>query len=89
VTPERSERIFAEEGIARDLFAAFHALEQERVVGVLGDFQERRDRRQQVRHDFFDHGHERAAPRQLRELFVCRLFHSHGFFLATDLTDLH
>ena len=71
--PQDQERILAEERIARDPLAAFDALEQERVVGVLGDLQERGDRRQQVRDDLLDHRHERAAPRQLHELFerVC------------------
>jgi hypothetical protein len=43
--------ILAEEAVARDPLAAFDALEQERVVGVLGDLEERRRRRQQVRED--------------------------------------
>ena len=63
VTPARSidglavaaaqdqKRILAEERVAADVLAAFDALEQKRVVGVLGDLQERRDRRQQVGHD--------------------------------------
>ena len=88
VTPDRSmivrpsrgaqhqERILAEERVARDLLAAFDALEQERVVGVLGDLEERRHRRQQVRDDLLDHRHERAAPRQLHELFEGRLLHA-------------
>ena len=87
VTPERSmivlpraraqheERVLAEERVARDLLAAFDALEEERVVGVLGDLQKGRDRRQQVRHDLLDDRHERAAPRQLHELFERRLLH--------------
>ena len=67
------ERIFSEEGIARDPLAALDALEQERVVGVLGDLEEGGDRRQQIRDDFLDDRHERAAPCQLHELFE-RLF---------------
>jgi len=73
--PQHEERVLAEERIARDLLAAFHALEQERVVGMLGDLQEGRDRRQQIRHDLLDDRHERAAPRQLHEFFVTCLFH--------------
>ena len=79
VSPPRprriEERILAEERVASDVLAAFHALEQERVVGVLGDLQKRRDRRQQVRHDLAPHRHERAAPRQLHELVERRLLH--------------
>ena len=74
--PQHEERILAEEGVARDLLAAFDALEEERVVGVLGDLEERRHRRQQVRDDLLDDRHERAAPRQLDELFERGLLHS-------------
>ena len=69
------ERVLAEERVAADVLAAFDALEQERVVRVLGDLQERRHRRQQVGHDLAPHRHERAAPRQLHELVERRLFH--------------
>ena len=69
------ERILAEERIAADVLAALDALEQERVVGVLGDLQERRHRRQQVGDDLLAHGHERAAPRQLLEFVKRRDFH--------------
>ena len=72
---EHEERILAEERIARDALATLDALEQEGVVGVLGDLQERGDRREQVRDDLLHHRHERAAARQFHELFVCRLFH--------------
>ena len=63
------ERILAEERVAADVLAAFDALEQERVVGVLGDLEERRDRRQQVGDDLLADRHERAALRQLHEFF--------------------
>src|SRR5690606_14793990 len=53
-----------------DTLAALHAFDEERVVGVLGDAQERRDRRQQVGQQFAAHGHERAASRQLGEFVV-------------------
>ena len=69
------ERILAEERVAADVLAAFDALEQERVVGVLGDLQERRHRRQQVGDDLLADRHERAAPRQFLELFKRRDFH--------------
>ena len=72
---QHQERILAEKRVARDLLAAFDALEQERVVGVLGDLEERRHRRQQVGHDLLDDRHERAAPRQVDELFERRLLH--------------
>ena len=69
------ERVLAEERVAADVLAALDALEQERVVGVLRDLQERRHRRQQVRHDLAPHRHERAAPRQLHELLERRCSH--------------
>ena len=84
VTPPRSmvvravagaqdqERILAEERVAADVLAALDALEQERVVGVLGDLQKRRDRRQQVGDDLLAHRHERAAARQFLELLERR-----------------
>ena len=53
--PSRAQdqkRILAEERVAADVLAPFDAFEQERVVGILGDLQERRDRREQVRDDF-------------------------------------
>ena len=69
------ERILAEERVAADVLAAFDAFEQERVVGVLGDLQERRHRRQQIGDDLLADRHERAAPRQFLELFKRRDFH--------------
>ena len=65
--PEDEERILAQERIPADVLAAFHAFQEKRVVRVLGDFQERRDRREEVGHDLLDHRHERAAPGQLLE----------------------
>ena len=62
------ERILAEERIPSDVLAAFHAFQEKRVVRVLGDLQERRDRREQVGDDLLAHRHERAAPGQLLEL---------------------
>ena len=72
---EDEERILAEERIAGDALATLDALEQEGVVGVLGDLEERGDRREQVRDDLLHHRHERAAARQIHELFVGCLFH--------------
>ena len=69
------ERILAEERVAADVLAAFDAFEQKRVVGVLGDLQERRHRRQQIGDDLLADRHERAAPRQFLELFKRRDFH--------------
>ena len=66
--PEDEERILAEERVARHLLAAFDRLEQERVVGVLGNLEERRHRRQQVGDDLLVDRHERAALRQFLEL---------------------
>src|SRR5687767_9402991 len=54
---------------------------------MFGNLQKGGDRREQVRHDFLDDRHERAAPRQFHELFVCCLLHSHGYSQATDYTD--
>ena len=61
--------------MATDVLAAFDAFQQEGVVGVLGDFQKGRDRRQQVGDDFLADRHEGAAPRQFRELFKRGDFH--------------
>ena len=72
---KNEERILAEERIAADVLAAFDALQQERVVGVLGNLQERRDRRQQVGDDLLADGHERAAPGQVLELVKRGDFH--------------
>ena len=69
------KRILAEERVAADVLAALDALEQERVVGVLGDLQERRDRRQEVGDDLLAHRHERAALRQFHELVERRQLH--------------
>ena len=64
------EGILAKKRIPRDLLAAFHAFQQERVVGVLRNLEERGDRRQQIRHDLLTHGHEGAALCQLDELRI-------------------
>ena len=72
---QHQERILAEERIPRDALAAFDALEEEGVVGVLGDLQERRHRREQVGDDLLDDRHERAAPREIDEFFERGLFH--------------
>ena len=69
------KRILAEERIPADVLAAFDAFEQERVVGVLGDLEERRHRRQQVGDDLLADRHERAAPRQFLEFFKRRDLH--------------
>ena len=58
------------------MLAALDALEQEGVVGVLGDLEERRHRRQQVGDDLLADRHERAARGQLDELFERRLLHT-------------
>jgi hypothetical protein len=67
VRAQDQERILSQEGVPAHVLASFDAFEEERVVGVLGDLQERRDRRQQIGDDFLAHGHERAAARQLLE----------------------
>ena len=72
---QNQERILAEERIAAHVLAALHALEQERVVRVFGDLQERRHRRQQVCDDLLADRHERAAPRQLLEGLKRRNLH--------------
>ena len=73
--PQNQERVLAEERIAPDVLAAFDALQQERVIGVLGDLQERRHRRQQIGDDLLADRDKRAAPRQFREFFKRRDFH--------------
>ena len=67
--------ILAEERVPADVLAPLDALEQERVVGVLGDLQKRRDRRQQIRDDLLAHGHEGAAACEFRELLKRRDVH--------------
>jgi len=69
------EGILAEERVPAHVLAAFDALEQERVVGVLGDLQERGHRGEQVRDDLLADGDERAPARQLLEFFERRQFH--------------
>ena len=69
------ERILPEEGVPRHLLAAFDRLEQERVVGVLGDLQERGHRRQQIRDDLLVDGDERPPLCQLLELLERRDVH--------------
>ena len=61
--------------LATQALAAFHAFQEERVIGVLGDLEERGNRRQEIGHDFLADRHESAAPRQLLELFKRRDFH--------------
>ena len=73
--PQNQERILAKERIAPHMLASFHALQEKGVVGVLGDLQERRYRREQIGDDLLAHGHERAAPGQLLELVKRRSFH--------------
>jgi hypothetical protein len=72
---ERQKRIFAEERVPCDLLAAFDAFQQEGVVGVFGDLEERRHRRQQVCHDFLADRHKRPALGKLNELFERRKVH--------------
>ena len=69
------ERVLAEERVTADVLAALDAFEQERVIGMLGNLQEGRHRRQQVRHQLLAHGHERRALGQVHELFKRRLLH--------------
>ena len=75
--PRRQDqkRILAKKRVPAHVFAAFDALEQERVVGVFGDFQERRHRRQQVRDNLLAHGHKGAAAGQLFVFLKRRDFH--------------
>ena len=69
------ERVLAEERVAADVLAPFHALEQERVVRIFRDLQERRHRREQVGHDLLADRDERAAQGQFRELLKRGDFH--------------
>jgi hypothetical protein len=57
------------------VLAALHAFEKEGVVGMLGDFEERRNRRQQVGDDFLADRHERPASGQILELIKRRDLH--------------
>ena len=69
------ERVLAEERVSRHAFATLDALEQERIVGVFGDLEECRDRREQVSDDLFHDRYERTAARELHEFFESRLPH--------------
>jgi hypothetical protein len=64
---QHDKRILSEERVASDVLSTLHAFEQKRVVGVLGNPEERRHRRQQVGHELPDDGHERASLRELDE----------------------
>ena len=57
------------------MLAALDRLEQKRVVGVLGDLQERRHRRQHVGDELFVDGDKRPSLRQLFEFFERCDFH--------------
>ena len=81
--PEHEERIFSQEGITGDLLASFDALEQERVIRVLGNLEKRGHGRQQVRDDFLDDRHERSAARQFHEFVERCLFHACPLTAAT------
>src|SRR5450759_4673163 len=85
VTPARSiveiraqheEGVFPQERIAADVLATFHALEEERVVRVLRDLQERGHRREQVGHDLLADRHERALRGQRGEFSERRDLHA-------------
>jgi len=69
------KRILAEKRVPPDVLAAFDALEEEGVVGVFGNLQERRHRRQQIRHDLLADGHKRATRGEIFELFKRRDLH--------------
>src|SRR5262249_41668043 len=69
------EWILAKKRIAPDVLAALDALQQERVVGMLGDLEEGRDRRQEIGDDLLADRHERAASREVLELFKRSDFH--------------
>src|SRR4051794_20908881 len=58
-----------------DVLSALDAFEQERVIGIFGDLEEGRDRRQQVGNELLDDRHERAAPGELLEFFKRRDLH--------------
>ena len=73
---KHDERILAEERVPADVLAALDALEQERIVGVLGDAQERRHRRQQIGDELLDDRHEGASLRELGECLERCLFHN-------------
>ena len=72
---QNQKRILAEKRVSADMLAALDALEQERVVRVLGDLQEGRNRRQQVGDDLLADRNEGSAPRQFLELLKRRNSH--------------
>ena len=73
--PENQERILPQERIPRDLFASFDRLQQKRIVRVLGDLEEGRDRRQHVGDDLLVDRHERPALGQILEFVETRYVH--------------
>ena len=58
------------------MLAALDRLEQERIVGVLGDLEKRRDRCEQIGHDLLADRHERSPLRQFLELVEARDLHT-------------
>src|SRR5262249_39177213 len=72
---ENQEWVLPEERIAPHVLAALDALQEERVVGVLGDLEKCRDGRQKVCDELLAARHERAAPRQTLELIKRGDFH--------------
>ena len=75
-SPEHDERVFSEKGVSADVLSAFDALEQEGVVGVLGDAQERGYRCQQIGDELLHNGHEGAPLRELGKRLEGGLLHS-------------
>ncbi len=79
VSPSRArkirKRIFPEKRVTSDVLAAFDALQQKGVVGVLRDLEERRNRRQKVGDDLLANRHKRAAFGEIDEFIERRQFH--------------
>ncbi len=71
------KRILPEERIAGDVLSAFDALEEKRVVGMLGNLEEGGDRGQQIGADLLPHRDERRVLGQRSEFLEGR--EPHGY----------
>src|ERR1700730_3355879 len=71
----------SQEGVAANLLAPFHGLEQESIRLVGRNRKEGRDRRQQVSRDRLHHRHERGLAGQARKFFVVGMQHELSHYI--------
>src|SRR5262249_32641509 len=86
--PQPQKWILSQERVTGDPPSPFHALKEERVSGVLGNLQECRHRRQEIRNDLLDDRHKGSPPRQLDEFFEGCLFHACPLAAATSASPV-